>query len=160
MGVDYNTFIGPFVEVHNPPIPAKETVRTCSNDKCYQHKRYQLGKYCSNCGTEVRDITFDSLAPIFVNQNEEFEDALVRIQREYKPENRKDYDIWIDNHNGSPGARYDSHDSIYVESVTHERIVKEVNELLKRRDRQINRLKEIFGEDAVQVKWGVVAEAC
>jgi hypothetical protein len=158
MGVDYNTFIGPFVEVHNPPIPAKETLRTCSNVGCHQHKRYQSGEFCSSCGTKIGDVTFDSLAPIRVDYVE-FGDAIVRIQREYKPDNCKDYDIWIDNHNGSPGVRYDTHDSLYVESVTHERIVNEVNALLKRRELQINRLKEIFGEYAVQVKWGVVADA-
>lgn len=60
MGVEYNTFTGAYLSVDlNKEIKETKKINSCSNENCVNHKQIVRAKFCSECGSEVANISIE-----------------------------------------------------------------------------------------------------
>jgi hypothetical protein len=160
MGIDYHTYVGPYIQVHNPKRKTTEEYPTCSNEKCAKHKKHSYGdKFCPDCGSEIRSISFPCVAPLDFDVYEEFNDRLTKYFFECCPDEVEDFLCFAGNVNGSPGKSFYPKQEVYILEVSPSNIPKEIAALEEMYKEEINRLKAVFGNDAVQIKWGVLGSA-
>ena len=53
MGVDYNTYIGPYIKLIAPTYDSLSKRNSCPNLECTRHGEYLSQKYCAKCGSEI-----------------------------------------------------------------------------------------------------------
>lgn len=156
MGVSASIRVGPYVAVHNPERDTTESYNTCSNTECKKH-RVQFygsdGKFCTECGSQITEQTFPCLGPIDFDEFEVLGDRLHKVTNEQKFE---DYDVFISNVRGH-GLSLDPENNEYLFDLTNTDRQEQVDKFTKSFDKEIKKLKETFGADAVTIKWGVVS---
>jgi hypothetical protein len=156
MSVDYTTYVGPYIQVHNPKRATTEEYHTCSNKSCRNHKAKMCEKFCAECGSAIKLVSFPCEASLDFDVYNEFEDKLAEALTEYKPKDLEDFHFFIGNKKGSPGISFDPKTDCYVRELPQLNIEKETGVFSTMFKKEIARLKEFFGADAVQIKWGVL----
>lgn len=159
MSVDYTSYVGPYIQVHNPKKPSTEEFHTCPNKKCRNHGVSIGNKFCEICGTEIKLVAFPCEKPVDFDIYQEFDDRVCHAFSEWKPKEYQDYLFVIGNRKGSPGRSFDPIQDSYIEDLTKLNTAEELLAFMKMFSKEITRLKEVFGNDAVQVKWGVLGWA-
>jgi hypothetical protein len=99
-------------------------------------------------------ITVPDKARIDFDAYEEFDDKLAEALREYKPEKCEDYQYFIPNQ-GKIGLHNDDITTIATEA-TQMTIATEYDRLNDKFKKEIARLREVFGDKNVEIKWGVL----
>lgn len=153
MGINYNTFVGPYIEVYNPMKDTVEEYHTCPNKKCKNHGAYIGDGYCSKCGRSIERQTRPSKNKIEFDCYEELEsNSLYEVLTEYKPDGKIDCQYFID---GSIGISMDGYHS-NVSEISSESIVEQLDKINKKLKNDICKLQKVFGKDNVKIKWGVL----
>jgi hypothetical protein len=148
MSVDYNTFVGPYLEVHNPLRNSTEEYHTCSNKKCKNHAKPISDKFCSKCGGKIKLERFPCQNRIEFDINVISEDlSEAMIEYNYNGDNM--YFYYSDY-----GSSFDGNDCIAKEIDINDP-VKKLYEFQLKFKSEIEQIQNIFGKDNVKVKWGV-----
>jgi len=157
MGVSYSVYLGPYIEAPNPVKLHPREFHSCPNRKCYDHKTEMSDKFCPRCGTEVALITVQSKKRTSSKFDvyKEFNDRLYSVHEEFLPHDKQDFVIFKPNQ-GKFGNRFEAYDSSII-AFNESMILDEVSRFKSHFSKDIDRIKEVFG-DAV-VRWGVVAYA-
>lgn len=152
MGIDYNTFVGPYIEVYNPEKDTTVKFPTCRNVNCVQHGTELSGIYCSRCGKLI------DLATRISKERIEFDWYTSLGEKNIcgiTVENKSDNEYFISNKNDIAGiymdGRYPS-----VEEIEIKNIQIQIKNFKKMASVEIKKLEKIFGKDNVKIKWGVL----
>ena len=155
MSIDYYAHVGPYIKIHNPKRHSTEEYHSCPNEKCSNHVKQMSEKFCPKCGTEIKLVAFPVEAPLDVDFYGKFEEKLCEAFGDYKPHNCDDYVFLIGNTKTSSGASLDI-DSGYEHEVKETDPATELEKFKTMFAKEIDTLKEIFGEKAIEVKWGIL----
>jgi hypothetical protein len=159
MGVDYNCYVGPYIQVHNPPVGSIDECHTCPNQKCRNHKHRMSEKFCPDCGQGIKLQGFPCLAPKDFDLYGECDERLYEAMSEYKPDKMKHEQFFLSNIRGTPGKNFDPKDECCVEDMTNVEIANEVTQFTTTLAPELTKIKAFFGADNVKVKWGVLSWA-
>ena len=99
MGVDYNNYLGPYVEIHTKEVDIEYTESRCKNG----HKNHRGDKFCSTCGKEFSlDKTQKTERPnLYDLVEDDYEDELSQaIPDGYEGYNEREYIIAVPNSKG------------------------------------------------------------
>lgn len=159
MGVDYHTYVGPYVRVRNVPKPSVEEYHSCTNPKCKKYEERMSAKFCPDCGNKIGLIQVPSTERISSWELiEEMDEKLSIAASEYKPEGMDDFEFFIPNI--KYGLKRNSHFNPYCETYAVNFDWKSVSgetELFSEKfKKEIEFLREKFGDEHVAVLWGVI----
>lgn len=158
MSVHYNIFVGPYIQVYNPPLSRIEEYITCHNKKCKQYRKTLCSSFCPDCGNPtVKDTKKGFAARIPYTHYEVFPRyELDQVHPDYNGDvSDTDYLYFVD------GGKYELGRSVESEGeacpIDLNAPSEEIAKLADLRSEEIKKLQNIFGEKNVQVLWGVLA---
>lgn len=157
MGVSYNVYLGPYIQVHNPKQDHKKSVRCCPEPACDNNGIPITAKFCSICGSKIIDCKVPVRERLEFYAYEETKDRLYELSSEYPPDGKEDY-IFFTSNVGKIGRHFSAYDT-HLEALNETVLTSEVQQFKQKFDKDIERLNEVFGKDAVQILWGVIAYA-
>lgn len=165
MGIDYTVYVGPFLKCKNAKVDGERTIRTCTKPSCKQNKKESWDrdkKFCEECGSPIGDVVIKvkqdkvDCDPSIVN------DKLMIYRLDAK--DAHGYDVWISNQYRQNRGKvrefsFDpkSDGEQYVE-ISIEMIRDEMQEFVQQFEKQIDKLTRLYGEDNVELKWGLIHE--
>jgi hypothetical protein len=157
MSVNYRVKIGPYIEVFNPELPSTKEHYGCNNPKCKVFQKLNANKFCSQCGSPIALVSIPCKARIKFDFNDEFSGRLYEIHHDNLPNDKYRYSILQPN-TGQFGDSFGDYESVVIELTTQisELQLRTFNETFAK---EIIKLNEVFGENNVKVKWGVIAYA-
>jgi hypothetical protein len=158
MGIDINTFVGPFVACKNEAADVERTVRCCTNAECHKHKYniFDKGtKFCVACGSAIDKVTItvEGQKVSCGDMVEEFHDDLWVASGEYGFDD-KSIDTWISNKGA--GKYYDAKRECYAKVIKPEDIEPQIEAFKEKHSAALAKLIEAYGEENVEIKWGVL----
>jgi hypothetical protein len=168
MGIDYSVYVGPYVKCTNPLVEVESSIRTCTNPVCktYKNQIWDLtAKYCRECGSPIGETAIKK-SNTKVNASELYEhgvkEQLHMAGREsgWEELKRKDaeIDIWIANvkrPEADCGINFDpKSDRKYID-LTHHSKIDSIEQFTDAFYKEITQLREAYGSDNVEVKWGI-----
>jgi len=156
MSISYNLYIGPYIQVHNPPKPSFEELYACPNSKCSKYQSGTDNKFCFQCGTPVSLLKVPSKEKIYFDCYEECNERLRNVFSEYSPDGMKDYSFFIPN-SSKVGNHLDACDVTVVEKYA-EAIMEEVKQLETKFSKDIKKIQKVFGNEAVTIRWGILTD--
>lgn len=167
MGMKLHYYIGPYLTCglkNNKKIPHKRKLNSsCFNKNCKEYCRYIFTKFCSGCGgavTEGYEETFKD--SIDINKVEEQVDgnlsSFLSVGGQCECSYAKDNNlhIWTANLNvDAIDEDFNEDDHEYMPTVDGEMIEKHKNAFIKQFEKEIATIKKVYGEDQVEVDWGI-----
>ena len=156
MSCNYQVYLGPYIQVHNPIRTGKKTIKTCSNKGCSKHRTESSDAFCPKCGSPVNDVSIPCKERTEFDVYTEFKgkEPLWKVNAEGL-ERSSDYGFYTSNMKHGPGQRL-SNDAEII-PLTAEDVQKQIDTITIFHGNEISRLKKIFGNDSVQIKWGAIA---
>lgn len=161
MGLDYNTYVGPYVECRFEDKEIIEARRTCTNRECNIHSRLvwdEKTKFCSQCGAAIAPVDFKKIVPA-VNDAELQDGELKNNLRTPCGDQIRDYQqknhvhLWLSNLR-SCGISIE-----YYETSIHEITSNMLDEQIKAFKKQFGKalivLAKHYGEDNMTFKYGI-----
>lgn len=148
MGIDYNTYVGPYLKVKNLPKTSTETYHTCVNKKCDNHKKDLYSQFCSSCGSKVEEMIRSCENTVFVEPTDSFKLHEITF---YDSEN---YDYFIPN-DGKLGLWADGRTELEI-PIKNNTPENELEKFKSRFKKEISILHKEYGENLIEVKWGVL----
>lgn len=158
MSTDYKTYIGPYIEVYNPLQTKINDFYGCINKTCKSCGTPQSYKFCPECGNEIQLIENHIKGRIEFDIHDETKDTLSEMLCGDKPVKISDYRFFIPNDYKAPGIIYDNKYDPFAYSVNEIIIKSDDADVSARYSGELLRLKEVFGEANVTIKWGVLGD--
>ena len=153
MGIDYNVYVGPFIEC----IPTK-VMRTEEHPGCPKCNRETHGKFCSKCGTPIGILTkqVEDYLVDYGDCEQAFLDAGLEEDDLYTIDHDKPSVILVAN---SKGFGHSIDPKYEFGLLIDEEIdaVAEKTKLSEMYAKHIEILKSLYGEDNVSVRWGIIS---
>ena len=160
MSVSYYWYIGPYIKVYNPLKQSTEKFHSCTNPKCENYEERISDQYCSKCGTKIGIVEVPCNTRIDFDVYYEFKDEQLAEINRYDSSGDKDNIYYISNKkNLGAGRKLDCNDCEEI-SFDSDIIESELRVMKKDFVKEIVRLKEIFGEENVNVLWGAISYTC
>ena len=156
MSTDYTTYIGPYIQVHDPPKQVPIKVYTCPNEKCGQHKKLTQGSYCSTCGTKMGHVNSVHTGITDYDVADETDDRLMEELTEYKPYNAKNDRFYLGNRERL-GFSFDPTEKVLAVELSLVNSTEVLNKFKVIFSKDITRMEEVFGKENVAVKWGILS---
>lgn len=162
MGIDYNVYAGPYIEIKVTKLPTHKVeweFHACPNAMCNSFRKSQNGKFCCNCGTPIR---------LFKEESDEAWDDLHgmaeelgiddQVSPDFSEETNGDTQIWypiLDNRmGGSWSVKYEN----VWEDLTDLDVKVEIRKVEEQCDKALKILEEIYGVKPA-IKWGIISSA-
>lgn len=164
MGVDYSTYIGPYLRCYNGEIAIPAFYRACTRDGCSEFSRElpQHSKFCSVCGSVIQNYSFTKTRPrinvVEVRlEMDEFLCELTATGSQIEPL----VDFWILNRRieGDPSLRINGYRNCAARSFQPSEIQAQIDWFELNATAQIALLKQRYGKENVQTCWGVITYA-
>ncbi len=165
MGTDYTVHAGPYVVCKNEKAEAVLTRRSCTSKKCPEHKKEYhnpKAKFCADCGSPIGDVEYKQNV-LKIDQYElyeELDEALISPMGDYYHYWRKknNIDIWVSNlRNKGREWSFDPHSTeFFAQEITLNLMQLEIIEFVEQFKEQLKILRKHYGENNVEVKWGIM----
>jgi len=161
MGTDYCVNVGPVIVINNPPRDTNERHVSCCNDKCVKFHRYSSGeKFCPECGSRIAEWFETVTKPLDVDFYELFKDERL-VPSDFHSSSSSSTVILIANKEKDTKAANFQHfhlnyDGPFEVFPKIEEIGSNIEKFKQIFDSDLNKLKEIFGADNVEVRYGTV----
>jgi hypothetical protein len=157
MSVNYRVKVGPYIEVFNPEKDSVKQHYGCNNLKCKLFRKLNANKFCSSCGSPIELVSVPCKARIAFDFYNALGGRLDEIHHDNLPSNKQNYSILQPNI-GQFGDSFGDYESVVIELTTQisELQLRTFNETFAK---EIIKLNEVFGENNVKVKWGIIAYA-
>lgn len=161
MGTDYTVHLGPYIKVHNPATPSTTECYCCPNVNCKQYKKKasETAVFCFTCGYKIKLITFLSDKPRKFDVYTEYDGNLREAMTEYKPKGHNDYTFLISNKKEGPHISFNPERECYAQSITQTTISESIDTFTKIHEKDIAKLRKVFGDDAVKIHYGILSWA-
>lgn len=154
MGVSYNVYVGPYIEVHNPPKSSFEEYHGCSSKKCQSFNQRSSSKFCPHCGSSIVLIKKSITAKVNFDCFNECDDRLSEMFQEYPFAEKKNYSFFVPNV-GKLGRHFYAYDTELAE-ISSEEVVNQVKQMDTAFSKDIDKMRKVFGDAAVKLRWGVM----
>lgn len=169
MSIDYSTYLGPYAACKTHKVDETKKKRTCSNTACEQYEREVWDKktqFCSTCGAAINDREY--VVPVDNVNASDIRESLLREvlvtpsgDSMWKWMRDNNLHIWISNLSKIPGQdrkfSFDPrHEEQYIPSITPEMIAAELERFNDRFEKEIQLLRQEYGEENVTILWGLV----
>lgn len=157
MSVDYHVYVGPYIQVYNPPKKTTEEYHGCNNHKCSKYQEHNSAKFCAQCGEAITLLKKPTKEPIDFDCYEEFDDKLTELFRENAVDGKPDCQFFGPNQ-GKIGNHFYAYDTTLIE-INETIVIDQLNRLRTTFAKEIKRLEEVFGKQHVIVSWGICGYA-
>lgn len=156
MSVHYHVFLGPYLEVHNPIKATTVKKRSCPNEQCFNNGELVQANFCPKCGTKVLHIEVAARGRKAFNAYDELDgERLIELRFEDMPKECKDFMYFHSNLTKCAGRTFcDSTEIVPMDENTPNA---EKERFARDFAKEIARIKEVFGESAIKIKWGAIA---
>lgn len=166
MGIDYTIFLGAYAECKTHKVDTMTIKRTCENNKCktYGDNVYDKNTiFCSFCGSKIKEIEFPSKEDAVDRHElseEVFQNKIMTICGDgfhfWMEKNNKH--IWISNQKDSKDHfSFDPHNcETILRPITADVIEEETAQFKKYFKKELAILNEKYGQENVEVKWGLI----
>lgn len=153
MGSSISIHVGPYMLVKKKSIDKSTTVQECNNTECTNLGVAVKTQFCACCGNKVSDRTITITTVKNINEilhKKEFTDELVCAFES------KTVDILIPNQRVPDGLRIDAYDNSVTEVLFDERATREVLWFFSNYTNVLSAIVKEYGEDNIEVKWGII----
>jgi hypothetical protein len=150
MGIDYNCYVGPYIQCKKEKGIRYKSVMTCSNKGCKEYGHHNSQKFCGNCGSVIGTIEFPAEVETVdsCEVQETIDEDLVPIHSEQW----ENHDIWILNKGWIRKLHYDPK---YEEALVEVNdTAKEIFQFEKDFAKQIEIILKAYG--TIEIKWGMI----
>jgi len=165
MGIDYTTYMGPYARCKTSKVPATEKISTCSNEQCKEHPTKiwdKKKKFCEGCGSPIqeRDIPIQvdnvNAYELRMSIKESLYDVPGDSWRFWMRENNTH--VWLANQrvSGARGFSFDPEGNIQFIPVTPELMAAEIKLFIEHYTKELDVLRQAYGEDNVEIQWGLI----
>lgn len=169
MSIDYSTYIGPYVSCKTHKVDETRTKRTCSNTACAKHEHEVWDKntqFCSACGAAIADreyvVQVDNVNASEI-QVTLLAEALTRPLGDsmWKWMQDNNLHLWISNMLTIPGQERNfsfdpKYEEQYIPNIDQAMIDAEMERFTDRFEKEIELLRQEYGEYNVALQWGLV----
>lgn len=153
MSTEYQLHVGAYLEVYNPEKPSTTEYYACPKRSCSNFQVKCSTKFCPVCGTAISLVTVPTPVRIKFDVYEECLDNLAEVEGDSLPDEKQDYILFVSNITNGSGI---STQGSTLKEVTEKTIKNDLVEFKDIFKGEIIRIKEVFGEDNVKVKWGII----
>lgn len=166
MGAEYRMFIGPYIRCSTRTSPRLKTIKTCTKDTCRfnsaDNPMAYENNFCPQCGSpavsqeiQVEGRVKEDVCPSWVYT--EMDESICGFNQEYA---EPGVHIFVPNRDGIREFTFSRSDDkvgeiLRVRAVTLEQ---EMIWLETRFKAELERAREIYGDDKVEVRWGILGE--
>ena len=155
MSSRHRVYVGPYIICKNSEVPAMEKVNGCSKKGCGSYGRQSDCTFCPDCGTKVQLFEVPSTAR---KVGFETADRLLGVKLHIVGNAEDDgVDVWVSNY--ALDARVKRRNDEYftgTSSIHDDDPAEEKGAFATEFRREINQLKKLYGEEAVELCWGVI----
>jgi hypothetical protein len=162
MGIDYATYLGPYIVCKTEIEDAKATMKSCTNVKCktYKQERWGAKKFCDECGQKIGEIEI-SVKQNKVDTNvlsDELNEAMTVPSGDSFHDLTRDnkIDIWYGNRQDGIGISFDPKDEVMYEEFESNTIKVQIDDFVKEYAKELEIIKNAYGAENVSVKWGLI----
>lgn len=165
MGMYYSGFLGPYVRCSVGTKPCTEEIKLCSKRGCRFAKKSNpmdnQNNFCPQCGAppKVKVVKIKGAVDDVVDQYDAMmatKERLTVFNGEYDQEG---IHLFVSNYTKSPGIRIGSSEPCgEIRQYNGVEIDKELMAFRDRHDKDLEILYEHYGEDKVEVCWGLLGE--
>jgi hypothetical protein len=155
MSVNYNVYIGPYIQAYNPAKPGFHEYYGCPSETCNKDKKKSADKFCPKCGTAITLLKVPKKAKVTFHVYDECDDRLNDLHVERRPLDKADYEIFTPNV-GKFGHQFTDRDDAQIIEFNETIMLAEVNRFKIEFSNEILKLEKAFGEKDVKVMWGVI----
>ena len=148
MSVDYNKMVGAYAKVYNPLTEKESFIYACVNEKCVDKGKKCSSDFCPRCGKEISKKKVMIYERIEFDCEEALNDKMYRVMKD------DEYYYYISNISADNDGFLE--EDAFENEITPEQITSGLAKLNKNRSKEISKLKKVFGEENVKVKWGVL----
>lgn len=157
MGCDFYVNVGPVVVIKNPPVATTETHNCCCNDNCKKFHQTSYDKFCTECGAKITEWVESVTKPLHIDFYELFKERLIPDSSQNSADK---VIILIPNKTDDCKAVNFQHFNLKYEPFLVFPNIEEIGSYVKKFEevfeKELNKLKEIFGETNVSVRYGTV----
>lgn len=166
MSIDLTTYLGPYVLCKTHKVEEVRKKRACSNTACSKYESEVWDKstqFCPSCGSGILEREY-TVTVANVNRNEVqcdlLREALVVPAGDEMWQMMKDQDfhIWISNYGNIAPRRFSNNprEGSHFSPITPEIMVSESDAFYARFEKEIQILRQEYGEENVSLGWGMV----
>lgn len=166
MSLDYTVYFGPYVECKTSKAPVRQKRRGCLNVNCEMFRVHvpisnladiPVKYYCSLCGSAIKEFTIEKMVeqPDYADWDEREDEPYQSIMAKFQPlcgdyieslMNERRIHVWIPN---DVGVFFDPRRDIDIRQVDLEKLAND-------QEIDLNLLTQVYGDENVSIKWGVV----
>lgn len=148
MGIDYTTYVGPYITYSVPKKQKKDTYYGCLTKNCKEYKNEEgPSTFCSNCGSRIEEINH----MIEVDNFDMWEDFLEPFKESLRDGGGYVENIFMPNTQTPRQSSFDNTDSGCYEVDKKD----DLSWFKEAYAEEIKALKKLVNN--VQIKWGVVS---
>jgi hypothetical protein len=155
MGMDYTTYIGPYIEVDNPPADTMVDIQACTNPKCSLYGDETTSKFCSECGIKVGTHSKQITRPINFYVMDETNGRLAEAYLEvngknfYYPNVKTPFQKWD----------YDPISEVFWRELEDRDLRGDILAFKLKFHNDVKKIEERFGTKAIKLHYGVLSYA-
>ncbi len=152
MGTDYTTYVGPYIQVHNPPKPTIEDFQTCTRKSCPNYKSPVDTKFCPFCGDGTVILKLRSSAPKYIDIDEVTSSKLCEAFTDR-------YELYLIPNQKTPfHFTFDPIDGA-AKDLSQLNAAGDIGRFKLWFDEQLTLIRKLYGRHNVQIKWGILSWA-
>lgn len=163
MGMSYSTFVGPYAHCTTLTRPAEKEVKVCPKRGCRFAKianpMSDENKFCPQCGAvaKVKSVKIKGVVDEVVDAYDVMEATNERLYPHGNHRTEGEH-IFVSNNTKSPGISLERGDGVgEIKQYDGVVIDQEISAWRDRHAKDLDILYEHYGEDRVEVRWGLLA---
>lgn len=165
MGLNYTTYVGPYISCKTSKVPSTKTVFGCPTPGCQPNTLYQSTSFCPVCGSKIekkeQNCEIDNVNHQEVQ--EQLKESICVVPGDYFCYfmREKNVHLWIANKRiTNRSFEHDSKDGIDLFPINEDLIDSEKKLFLDFYQKELLFLNEQYGEENVDVQWGLIHYVC
>lgn len=161
MSVSHYVYCGPYIQCTKKYEIKKIEFNGCTNIECLRYRKQANTNFCSKCGNPIEKLFDTRNVQVSKKLDELFDvDTFCLIHDEILT---CEYDILLPNlfpkNIDKKRQYYIKFKDSNCQNLTNLNISSEIDELAKFHVKEIEKLKNLYGEDQVKIFWGILTWA-
>ncbi len=171
MSIDYEVYVGPYLECKIKQIPTTLNITSCVNHECSHYRVRLIGEqppYCPHCGEEIGSYATSVMREEPDNselyEDEKFCEIFDFLHGDYieRVQNTRNIHVYVPNETRAPGFSFDPRDEIDIREFNPKSLVYDPARWKAQVDGAdaYKKLVAMYGgPENVVFKWGVINTA-
>lgn len=163
MGMNLSVNVGFYFQVKEQLKEISNTVSTCINKQCKTHGKWSNQKFCAECGSEVQSVISvkrENTASSYKLLPEDFEDTICSFEG-------LDETFWVFNFSIEDDSKFcrsfDKYSNEKPLEIPYSEIENKITALKENNEEVkgiIKYMTDTYGEDSIDLKYGVFSYYC